>query len=467
MSSPNTDRIVNFVVNSKFDEIPKEALLVVRQAILDCVGVGLAGSQQPAGEITGKWARAAAGTPQASVWGAGFKTSVHDAALVNGSSAHALDFDDVTWGLIGHPSAALVPAVLALGELLDTTGRDILVAYTVGFEVMVKLGRTTQPKHSLEGGWHATSTIGTFGTTAACCKLLGLDSMRTGRAIGIAYSMVSGNVSNFGTMSKPLHAGLAARNGVQASQLSQLGFTAIPNPFDGQRSFHEVYSRGLPCDMSPLQELGRVYELITRGVVIKPYPCGIAIHPGIDAVLELMRQEHFQASDVESIEIGVTRYTYDKLSYHLPETGLQGKFSMEYAVARALLKKRVTLEAFSDEAVQAPDAQQLLRRIKMFVDEKIEREWKIGSRPVRAKIRLRDGRVVEKQVDFSKGNPETPLTLDELRAKFTACASLSLESDAVHSAMRVIENLDDLDHVSRLAELLAGSGVPMTARQST
>jgi 2-methylcitrate dehydratase PrpD len=180
-----------------------------------------------------------------------------------------------------------------------------------------------------------------------------------------------------------------------------------------------------------------------------------------------MKQEHFQASDVESIEIGVTRYTYDKLSYHLPETGLQGKFSMEYAVARALLTKRVTLEAFTDEAVQAVDAQELLRRIKMFVDEKIEREWKIGSRPVRAKIRLRDGRVLEKQVDFSKGNPEFPLTMEELRAKFTECARLSLESDAVHSAIRVIENLDDLDHVSGLAELLAGSGVALTARQST
>ena len=171
MNTPNTDRIVRFVVQTEFDDVPGKALSVVREAMMDCVGVALAGVRQPAGEIAAKWALAAAGSEQSTVWGAGFKSSAHDAALVNGCSAHALDFDDVTWGLIGHPSASLVPAVLTLGELIGASGKSVVLAYTVGFEVMAKLGRTTQPKHSLEGGWHATSAVsGRLPHVASCCR---------------------------------------------------------------------------------------------------------------------------------------------------------------------------------------------------------------------------------------------------------------------------------------------------------
>lgn len=458
MPTAHTERVVDFVVNAQFDAAPKKALSVARHAILDCVGVALAGAREPAGEIAAKWARAAAGAPQATVWGQDLKTSAHDAALVNGTAAHALDYDDVTWGLIGHPSVSLVSSLLPLGEGIGASGRDILLAYVVGFEVMAKLGRTTQPKHSLEGGWHATSTIGSFGSTAACCKLLGLGAEQTGRALGMVYSMTSGNVSNFGTMTKPLHAGLAARNAVQAAQLSDLGFTAVPHPFDEPWSFHQVYSRGMPWDISPLEELGSEYELVTRGVVIKPYPCGVALHPAIDAALQLQEEENLQADDIERVEVGVTRYSYDKLSYHRPKTGLEGKFSMQYAVARALMDRRLTLDTFTAQAVQAPAVQELLGRVEMHVDEEIDRAWKIGSRPVRMRIRLRNGRTVEKQVNISKGNPEVPLSAEELRAKFADCARLSLEPDAVRSAMNALESLDGLKAVTELTAILAGKG---------
>jgi 2-methylcitrate dehydratase PrpD len=172
----HTAHVIDFIVGSRFEDIPPKALAVAKGAMLDCVGVALAGARQPGGMIPAQWARASAGAGQATVWGHDFRTSAHDAALVNGTAAHALDYDDVTWGLIGHPSVSLVPATFALGELLGASGRDVLHAYAVGFEVMAKLGRTTQPRHSLDGGWHATGTIGAFGATAACCKLLGLDA---------------------------------------------------------------------------------------------------------------------------------------------------------------------------------------------------------------------------------------------------------------------------------------------------
>src|SRR5262249_50219145 len=236
-----------------------------------------------------------------------------------------------------HPSVSLVPSVFALGEALAASGRDVLHAYVVGFEVMAKLGRTTQPRHSLDGGWHATGTIGAFGATAACCKLLNLNADQTAHGLGIVFSMTSGNVSNFGTMCKPLHAGLAARNAVEASLWAQAAFTSLPHPFDGPRSFHEIYSRGLPADMQPLAELGKVYALVVRGVVIKPYPCGVALHPAIDAVHALKQEHRFAADDVVSGEAGATAYTVDKLCYAVPRTGLEAKFSMPYTIARSIM----------------------------------------------------------------------------------------------------------------------------------
>ncbi|MEQ8194222.1 MAG: MmgE/PrpD family protein, partial [Rhodospirillales bacterium] len=300
-----TDRIVDFTLDTRFEDIPEQALKVAREAIFDCIGVTLAGTIEPAGLIGAQWAKSCAGAPQSTVWGHGFKTAAGDAALINGTAAHALDYDDVTWGLVGHPSVSLVPSLIALGELTGASGRDVLLGYAVGFEVMAKIGRTTQPLHSLEARWHATGTIGSFGACAACCRLLGLTPEQTAYALGIVYSMTSGNVSNFGTMTKPFHAGLAARNGVQAAQWAQLGFTSVPHPFDGPIKFQDVFSRGLPCDMSPIEELGKDYELVTRAVVIKPYPCCVSAHTGIDAAKRVREEEHVGLDDIEKIDVGV------------------------------------------------------------------------------------------------------------------------------------------------------------------
>jgi 2-methylcitrate dehydratase PrpD len=453
----NTRQIVDFVVASRFDEIPPAALAAAKVGMTDCVGVALAGARHPAGAISAGWSRESAGTAQATVWGQGFKTSAHDAALVNGAAGHALDYDDVTWGLIGHPSVSLVPAAFALGELLGASGREVLHAYVVGFEVMAKIGRTTQPRHSLDGGWHATGTIGSFGATAACCKLLGLDAGQVGHALGIVYSMTSGNVSNFGTMCKPLHAGLAARNAVEAALWAREGFTSVPHPFDGPRSFYEVYSRGLPVDPAPLTELGRIYELIARGIVIKPYPCGVALHPAIDAVHALKAEHGITAAEVESAEAGVTRYTHDKLSYLVPQTGLEAKFSMPYTIARALLDDAIGLDTFTDRLVQDGPAQELTRRISMYVHEGIEGSWKGGSRPVNVRIRLRDGRVLERQVDISKGNPEVAMTPEELRVKFTDCARRNLEPRIADAAFAALQEIETQPKIAGLTAHLAGS----------
>jgi len=456
----NTAHVIDYIVGSRYEDIPPKAIAVAKGAMLDCVGVALAGARQPGGMIPAQWARATAGAGQATVWGHDFRTSAHDAALVNGTAAHALDYDDVTWGLIGHPSVSLVPATFALGEFLGASGRDALHAYVVGFEVMAKLGRTTQPRHSLDGGWHATGTIGAFGATATCCKLLGLDAEKTGHALGTVYSMTSGNVSNFGTMCKPLHAGLAARNAIEAALWASAGFTSVPHPFDGPRSFHEVYSRGLPADMTPLEELGRVYELVVRGVVIKPYPCGVALHPAIDAVHALKREAPIDADAIEGIEAGVTKYTYDKLCYLVPDTGLEAKFSMPYTIARAVLDDAIGFDTFTDALVRDERARNLTKRVHMYTHDGIERSWKMGSRPVHVSIKFRDGSVRERQVDISKGNPEVPMSDAELGIKFRDCARACLDSAAITAAIEGLKNVETFDKVAALAGSLRGCAAP-------
>ncbi|MCO5066594.1 MAG: MmgE/PrpD family protein [Rhizobiaceae bacterium] len=455
----HTKRIVDFIVSSTLERVPENGLRVAREAILDCVGVAVAGSIEPVGEITAEWARESAGNGRSTIWGHAFRAAPHDAALVNGTAAHALDFDDVTWGLIGHPSVSLTGALFALAEARGKSGRDLLLAYATGFEVMAKIGRTTQPAHSLENGWHATISIGTFGATAACCKLLGLDAEQTAHALGIAYSMTSGNTSNFGTMTKPLHAGLAARNGVEAALLAQKGLTSVPHPFDGPRSFHAVYSRGLPARMEALEELGKEYELDVRGVVIKPYPCCVSAHTSIDAALRLYREDKVRPDDVRAIDIRATRYTYDKLSYHLPSTGLEAKFSANYTVARAITDGKLTLGTFTDEAVNDPKVRELVKRVSIRVDDDIDRAWKIGSRPVKMEATLADGRTIEKTVDISKGNPEVPLTREELETKFMDCATLVLSQRAASRALEMLMHLEDVASIAEVNRLLAGDKV--------
>jgi 2-methylcitrate dehydratase PrpD len=274
--------------------------------------------------------------------------------------------------------------------------------------------------------------------------------------MGTAYSMTSGNTSNFGTMTKPFHAGLAARNGVEAAQLARMGFTSVPHPFDGPKSFHAVYSRGLPARMEALDELGKIYELDVRGVVIKPYPCCVSAHTSIDAALRLRNEDGVRPQDVVRIELGGTRYTYDKLSYHFPDTGLEAKFSANYTVARAIADGALRLETFSDEAVRDPEIRKLVKRVEIRVDEAIDRAWKIGSRPIHLKATLADGRVIEKTVDISKGNPEVPVTQEELHAKFKDCVSLVLSPAATDEALSSLIDLERLPSIAPLNQLLSG-----------
>src|SRR5262245_11857528 len=318
------ERLSDFVTTAA---VPSAAAQRAATAFCDTLGVILAGRSEPAAKIIRSTTAADSlgvcrilGTPQQA--GAG------EAALANGVAAHALDYDDMCFVSLAHPSCALVPAALAAGELVQTSGRRLLDAYVVGFELECRLGQVMNPRHYHVRGWHCTSSIGTLGAAAAAARVLGLDANLTAHALGIAASAACGLKENIGAMVKPLHAGMAARNGVMAARLAAQGFTASGRALDGPQGYLAAMDSERPASAldGALADLGSRWEIIDTGISVKLYPSCAATHPPLDMILDLKRRHGFVADDVEAIDVDVDSMTPRLLTYPLPSTGLEGKF---------------------------------------------------------------------------------------------------------------------------------------------
>jgi len=447
-----TARIARFVVETRYEEIPSKAVEVGKTAFLDCLGVALAGSKEASAKICAQIARQENASGDATVFGQGFKSSALSAAFANGTAAHALDYDH-SFTLMGQPTAPIVPAVLAFGESLGASGRQLLEAYVSGFEVTAKLALSL--RDSSQDGWHAPGTLGSFGASAACAKLLRLNSSEIEMALGITASMASGVVSNFGTMTKPLHVGLAAKNGVLAAKLAQSGYTANARALEAGNGFYDMYYRSAPAGNGPLEQLGQSYELVKNGIRIKAYPCGGLTHAAIDAALDIREKHHVTPEEVEAVDVDVSEHTYNRIVFKIPQTGLQGKFSMGYILSRALVDGRVGLDAFTDAAVRDPRVLELAERVNMRLDRSLKQSNE-GSRPCRVLIRLKDGRSFSRQVEFAKGSPEVPLSPQELRGKFSECARQAIDDKSTERILEYVERLETLKDIRPLCQLLLG-----------
>jgi len=376
-----------------------------------------------------------------------------DAALANGTAAHALDFDDVSLPMRGHPSAPLLPAVLALGEASGSSGLGILTAFVLGFEVEAKLGRAIGgPHYAL--GWHATSTLGTLGAAAACARLLRLDAGRTQMALGIAASLASGLQQNFGSMTKPLHAGWAARSGVVAAQFAARGFSAGAEALEGPAGFLRAMSGGAEPGLTPFDALGEPFEIVSPGVGVKLYPCCYAVHRALDAVLELRAENGIAPANVAEVRVEVNRGGLMPLRVEAPATGLEGKFSLEYCLAAALIDGGVGLASFTDEAVRRSAVREMMA--KMNVTEGVESaEFPIGGY-AEVRVALRDGTEHAMRVDVPRGDPSRPLAWEELAAKFRDCAGGVLSAEGTEGSLDLVRRLEELDSVGRLTEAISG-----------
>jgi 2-methylcitrate dehydratase PrpD len=448
-----TRTLAELVVTTRFEDLPTPAVLQAKRALLDTLGVGLAGSREPAARIVAEMVRDLGGRQEATAAGFGLRCTAPDAALINGTAAHALDYDDVTTSMRGHPSVPLAPAALALAERTGASGRDVLTAFVVGFELECKVGLGLGPSH-YGRGWHATSTLGTLGAAAVASRLLGLGVDGTVTALGIAASMSSGLRQNFGTMTKPLHPGHAARCGVMAGLLAKRGFTADDDILGSEMGFLNLFCPAEDARPERVTGWGAPWEILEPGISVKKYPCCFQTHRALDATLALRSVHGLDAPTVGSVFVHVPRGATVSLLHPRPRTGLEGKFSMEYTVAAALLDGRVTLASFEDAAVNRAEAQDLLRRVETVQEGAAAAGPADGYATVT--ISLRDGRSVTGHVAEPRGGPASPLLWDELVEKFRDCASLVLDRAGVKHAVALIGALDEQPDVRGLMASVAG-----------
>lgn len=400
----------------------EEAVLL--SAILDTVGVAIASGSEPAVATLQRTLGAQRGGMEGgpcTLWSDGSRAGALDAALVNGTAGHALDYDDVFDVMRGHPSTVIVPALVAVGELVSSAGDELLVAQAVALEVVAALAGLLDVQSHYMQGWHATATLGRIAATAGCCRLLGLGADATARAVGMASSMASGIRANFGTMTKPLHAGLAARDAVLASLLARDAFTATETGIEGPNGLMQVL--GLDLDRRRSEEFEAVLGAqVDLGTNIKRFPCCYNTHRAVDAALDV-RSLIGDTDSIERIEVQVELTGMAALRPGPAVTGLQGKFSMEYCVAAALLDGQLCLASFSDEAVARPNARSLAQRI-------IVTEGAVpflGPAAVGAEYACirgfdEDENVLfERRVDVPLGHADRPMSKDELNGKFDDC----------------------------------------------
>jgi 2-methylcitrate dehydratase PrpD len=447
-----TAKIAQFVVDAKFETLPPKAIATAKVAIRDCLGVAVAGSREEDAKICAEVARQEQAKEESSAIGQGFKTSALNAALANGTAAHAMDFDH-SFTLMGQPTSPIIPATVALGEALGASGRRIIEAYAVGYEVTGKLVHSL--RESAHDGWHGPSMVGGFGAAAACAKLLGLNQTQVEMALGMSASMAGGIVANFGTMTKPLHAGLGARNGVLAAKLAAGGYTANGKAIESGFGFYKVLHAGTPIDEKPIEELGKSYALISDSIRIKPYPCGGLTHQVIDSILEFRAKHGLTPDQVERIDVDVVKHTFERIVFKVPQTSIQGKFCMPYLVARALLDGKVSLHAFTNAAVREPNVLKFAERVQMNLDNNLKKTDP-GGRPCRVTVHLKNGQTLVREAQHARGGPEFPMTEEELRGKFTECAREALSESAANQALEMIEGLEKLDSVRALTDILRG-----------
>ena len=444
--------LAKFTTDLHYEKIPRKAVETAKIALRDCLGVALAGSREEDARIAGEIARQETAREETSVIGQGFRTSALNAALANGTAAHALDFDH-SFTIMGQPTAPVAPATFALGEALGASGRQVIEAYVAGFEVTAKLVHSL--RDSAHDGWHAPSTLGSFGAAAACSKLLGLDAAKMQMALGITASMASGIVANFGTMTKPLHVGLGARNGVLAAKLAGGGYTANPKAIEGGFGFYSVLHENTEIHEQAIEELGHSYALITDGLRIKPYPCGGLTHQVIDSVLEFRAKHGLTAEMIDRVDVDVVKHTFDRIVFRVPQTGIQGKFCMPYLVARAIIDGKIGLHIFTDSAVRDQNVLKLAERVQMNLDSNLKKSDAAG-RPCRVTVRLKNGQTFTREAQHAKGGPEHPMSEAELRDKFTECAREAIDASSAAKVLDYIESLESLSDIRPLCDFIRG-----------
>ncbi|MDY6855731.1 MAG: MmgE/PrpD family protein [Thermodesulfobacteriota bacterium] len=447
----STEKIARFIVETSYEDLPAEAIGDAKEAILDCIGVTLAGNKEPGVRYLADYVKEERGIPEAGIFGYGFKSTASQAAWVNGTMAHVLDYDDYSAFFLGHPTVALLPAALAMGEKYRLSGKDVLLSYIIGFEVGAKIGPVCLQHYLV--GWHVTSTIGSIGAAALAAKLLNLNIDEVKMTLGIAGSLASGLKQNFGTMTKSFHAGNAARNGIVAALLAQKGFTADKSILESPQGFCKTFAGGSDLELDKIGEgLGERYDII-KGIVIKPWPSCGGTHTTIEAALTLREKHGVKPEDVKEIELRTSEGIRTATIHSRPKTGLEGKFSNEYCLSRALIDGEVNLTDFTDERVMQKEAQELIPKIH-YVHPKEMQEDMFQALASEIVVTRKDGSVVSHKIMSPKGEKQNPLGWEGISTKFKDCANVVLSSQDTETCMDIFSNLELTEDITQLMSIL-------------
>ncbi|MEO8260573.1 MAG: MmgE/PrpD family protein [Acidobacteriota bacterium] len=451
-----TRRLADFIAATRPPAAARQRAAV---AFCDTVGVMLAGVPETAATLIRSMAAAAGPIGQTAagpcrILGTADRGGPEDAALANGVAAHALDYDDMCFVSLAHPSCALVPAALAAGELTAATGRTLLDAYIAGFEIECRLGSMMNPRHYHQRGWHCTSSIGTVGAAAAAARVLNLTAPATMHALGIAASLAGGLKENLGTMVKPLHAGMAARNGVMAARLAGAGFTASEQAIDGPQGYLAAMDSEHPAAAlsDAIADLGSRWEILDTGITVKLYPSCAATHPPLDVLLDLRHRHGLAAEDIAAIDVDVDSMTPRLLIHERPSTALEAKFSMPFCAAAAMVFGHPAIDTFAVAPIGDARVQALLPRVTLRANPAFDAAAPLSQ--ARVTIRLHDGRTFAGQANGARGYPGR-LSTEELETKFLACARRSLAPAAAAAALAAVRAIEENGDVRTLTEACA------------
>jgi len=459
--APGLTRYVSeFIVNTKYEDIPEDVVTLGRKTLLDGFGLALAGSASVIGPVLRQYigSLGVVTGKSATIVGTALKAPPRFAALANGVSIHADDYDDTGSAL--HVTAPVLPAAFALCEVGRRSGKDLMLAFHVGVEVENKIGDAISPRHDRDG-FHTTGTCGSFGSAAACATLRGLTVAQTAYALGIAASQAGGIRRNFGSMTKSFHAGHAAENGSVAADLAALGFTAADDVLEAPLGFFQAAGGGFD-PAAIVNRLGRPWMFASPGDLIKRFPCGTIQQSVMDATLRLIAQHDIKAADVERVDVGGNQSNVNTLFRHRPTTGLEAKFSMEFAVAILLLERKAGLGQFTDASVRRPEIQDLIGQMKYSVDpefDKIGRDAAFQAVLEEAailEIHMKDGRVFSTRTEPAKGSPKNPMTYDEVADKFRTNAEFAKwPARKAESIIALVKSLESAPTLAALTAALA------------
>lgn len=463
-ASKTTAAAAEFVENVTYNSIPAEALRIGTRCLIDGLGLFVAGSEEHSVKILADEAQAMGGKPETLLLGRGkVKVPAAIGARVLGTAGHAHDWDDSqvstdpahVYGLLTHPTIPPLTSALVIAQKLGAIdGKTFMLAFLTGFEVECKISEWMLPQHYLRG-MHSSATVGTFGAFAAAAKLLELKDEKLRSGFGISASFAAGIRCNFGTMTKPLHVGRAAENGITAALLAARGFTADPDAMDGPWGFYAVQGGGFSPEKI-FQGFGKTWTIIEPGVSIKPYPCGVLTHPTIDLMLKLVTRHDVKPEDIEAVKAYAGTNILNPIRYPIAANHLQAKFSLPAALAMIALTHKAGKREFSDEFVGSAAMQAMQHKITTEFDPEIE---KMGFDKMRSRIaiKLHDGRAVEGWADERyRGGPDNPMTDPELEAKARSCCEGVLDEKATTRLIEAARDIAQLSDASKLMKIING-----------